>query len=428
MKKAVLIISLLLMLGGCGNNSELSAETVSETLPTSSVTANTEAEDTATTVTTTTTTEMTTAAETTVPEETITEETTSVTEPETPEPVIPPEAMAINVGKAYEGENYSFEYAVLDDENILVLYKFKARNGDNAKYTAAAKIFGISDGEEKAHIDIPETNADFFTVESAEWYNFYRNTSSDVCCAIYSCLNGGECITETVIYNDFTYENEEFGGNLSYYGSVIRTAGDHMAIISRYDNFYDTESGEIILNTIYEGDESKSTYRYDYVFPIDENSFVYRMWGYEWSHCFGIYDYLTGEARDVPNTVDADPICVHNGKIYSYYGDPDYTEYVIYATDVKTLETTPLFELDENLDLWELQITPDSSFLVYHDRNYEEGSLNIYLYDPDTFELVRKYVFENTNLYLNPIKFIGGRTALIQPHGKNVIYVLDLNK
>lgn len=425
MKKAALIILLLLMLGGCKNNSELSTETVSETLTTSSTMANTEnTED-----TTTTATSATTAAETTVPEETTTEETTTVTEPKPPEPVIPPEAKVIDVGKFYEGEQYYLDYTILDDENILVLYKFHKGSGGFVKYSAAAaKIFGISDGEEKAHIDIPVTNADFVTVESAEWYNFYRNTSSDVCCAIYSCENDSNRTTETVIYNDFTYENEEFGDNLSYYGSVIRTAGDHMAIISRYDNFYDTESGEIILNTIYEGDESKSTYRYDYVFPIDENSFVYRMWGYEWSHCFGIYDYTTGVARNVPNTVDAHPIAIHNGKIYSYYGDPDYTEYVIYATDVKTLEKTPLFELDENLTLWELQMTPDSSFLVYHDRNYEENSLNIYLYDPDTFELVRKYVFENTNLYLNPIKFVGDRTALIQPHGKNVIYVLDLNK
>lgn len=425
MKKAALIILLLLMLGGCGNYSELSTETVSETLLTSSAVTNTETEDTTATVTTTAT-SATTTAETTVPEE-----TTAVTEPKPPEPVIPPEAIAINVGKAYEGENYSFKYTVLDDENILVLYKFHDGSGGFVKYyAAAAKIFGISDGKEKAHIDIPVTNADSFTVESAEWYNFYRtkNNTSNVCCAIYSCENDSNRITETVIYNDFTYENGEFGDLLSYYGSVIRTAGDHMARISSYDNFYDTESGEIILNTIYEGDESKSTYRYDYVFPIDENSFVYRMWGYEWADCFGIYDYLTDEARDVPNTVDAHPIGVHNGKIYSYYGDPDYTEYVIYATDVKTLETTPLFEVDENLDLWELQITPDSSFLVYNDRNYEENSLNIYLYDPDTFELVRKYVFENTNLYLNPIKFIGDRTALIQPHEKNVIYVLDFNK
>ena len=328
MKKAALIILLLLMLGGCKNNSELSTETVSETLSASSATTNTETEDTTTTVTTTAT-SATTAAEATVPEETTTEETTAVTEPKPPEPVIPPDVMTIDVGKAYEGEKYYIDCTILDDENILVLYQFHNGIGGFVKcYAAAAKIFGISDGEEKAHIDIPLTNADFCTVESAEWYNFYRtkNNASDVCCAIYSCENGGNCTTETVIYNDFTYESKEFGDRLSYYGSVIRTAGDHMARISRYDNFYDMESGEIILNSIYEGDESKGNHNYSYEFPIDENSFVYSVWGYEWTYGFGIYDYTTGEARDVPYSFDSEAIGAHNGKIYfwSWDDDPDY--------------------------------------------------------------------------------------------------------
>lgn len=420
MKKAALIILLLLMLGGCGNNSELSGETVSETLSTSSVTENTEnTENPATTATSAKT-----AAETTVPAETTAEETTFVTESKPPEPVIPPDVMTIDAGKFYEGEQYHLEYTILDDENILVLYQFHDGSGGFLKfYAAAAKIFGISDGEEKAHIDIPVTNADSVTVESAEWYNFYRNTSSDVCCAIYSCENDSKRITETVIYNDFTYENGEFGDLLSYYGSVIRTAGDHMARISRYDNFYDTESGEIILNTIYEGDESKSTYRYGYEFPIDENSFVYHMWGYEWSHCFGIYDYLTGEARDVPNTVDADPIGVHNGKIYFWsWNYPDYTENVIYAADVKTLEKTPLFELDENDDPGNYRMPPSGEFL------YKCYSNSFTVYDPDNLNIIRKYEFENTYIRDWDIQFTKDGRAVLLDEKQKCLYILELNK
>ncbi|MDE6710139.1 MAG: hypothetical protein K2J76_06600 [Oscillospiraceae bacterium] len=424
MKKAALITLLLLMLGGCGNNSELSTETVSETLPTSSVTTNTDTEDTTTTVTTTAT-SATTAAETTVTEETTTGETTAVTEPKPPEPVIPPEATVIDVGKFYEGEQYYFDYTILDDENILVLYKFHDGSGGFVKFSAAAaKIFGISDGEEKAHIDLPVTNADFVTVENAEWYNFYRtkNNTSNVCCAIYSGENDSNRTTETVIYNDFTYENGEFGDLLSYYGSVIRTAGDHMAIISRYDNFYDTESGEIILNSIYEGDESKSTYRCGYEFPIDENSFVYHMWGYEWSHCFGIYDYLTGTARNVPNTVDTHPIAAHNGKIYSYYGDPDYTEHVIYATDVKTLETTPLFELDENDDPGDYRMPPNGEFL------YKCYSNSFTVYDPDNLNIIKKYEFENTYIRNWDVRFTGDGRAVLLDEKQKCLYILELNK
>ena len=425
MKKAALIILLLLMLGGCGNNSELSTETVSETLPTSSVTTNAETEDTAATVTTTEA-SATTAAETAVTEETTTEETTAVTEPKPPEPVIPPDVMTIDLGKAYEGEKYYIDCTILDDENILVLYQFHNGIGGFVKcHAAAAKIFGISDGEEKAHIDIPLTNADFCTVESAEWYNLYRsrnNSSDDVCCAIYSCENGGNCTTETVIYNDFTYESKEFGDRLSYYGSVIRTAGDHMAIISRYDNFYDTESGEIILNSIYEGDESKSTYRCGYEFPIDENSFVYHMWGYEWSHCFGIYDYTTGLARNVPNTVDAHPIAAHNGKIYSYYGDPDYTEYVIYATDVKTLEKTPLFKLDENDDPGDYRMPPSGEFL------YKCYSNSFTVYDPDNLNIIKKYEFENTYIRNWDVRFTEDDRAILLDEKQKCLYILELNK
>lgn len=438
MKKIFIAMAVLLLMSGCGNNASIPSETAenTQTAETSSATAS-ETETSATTSETVTTTET-----TTVPTETETEETTT-TKFERPEPILPTEAVKIDFGIDNE-QKYTAQIEIIDEENILVIYEFKNENYDII--AAEAKIFGVSDGEEKLNIEIPEGKADGYLTEDALTCRELRGYDDDVYFIIYgyeydgnSNINWGK--SETIVYNDYTYKTQKYTNGVSFYPRLIDIGGKHIIRETEYSNFYDHESNEIILNSIFEGYDSKSSVSYSYEFSIDEDRFVYSMWGYEWSWGFGIYDFTTGTARDVPDVHDYRPMGYHDGKIYSYYCEHDgFTDNILYVTDVNTLETTPFHEfyrgdrefIDpftnyDNYDyVYDYQMTPDGKFLMYTDGSGEV--FKVILYSIDTLEAVREYEFENTYIISWDIRFTEDGKAVFRDDKQECLYILDLNK
>lgn len=431
---AILAMSVLLMLCGCRENN---AETVTETV--SEISETTTVKTTASMVTTTA--EKTAAAivaeTTTVPTETTVTETT-VTKPDLPEPILPPEAVKIDMSIDSK-QKYTTQLEILDGENILVIYKFK--NADNEIIAADAKIFGVSDGGEKLHIEISKDKTDGYLVKDAK---NYRGDDENVYFAIYGyeCdgnINWGK--SETIVYTDYTYKTREYTNGVAYYPRLIDIGGKHTLRETQYSNFYDNESNEILLNSIFEGYDSKSGLSYSYEFAIDDDRFVYSMWGYEWSWGFGIYDFTTGTAMDVPNVGDHRTMGYHDGKIYSYYCEHDgFTDNILYVTDVNTLETTPFHEFyrgdrefidtftdDDNYDyVYDYKMTPDGKFLMNTDGSGEV--FKVILYNIDTLEAVREYKFENTYITSWNVELTEDGKAVLKDDKQKCLYILDLNK
>lgn len=364
-------------------------------------------------------------------------EETAAAKFEYPEPVLPPEAVKIDMSIDSK-QKYTTQLEILDGENILVIYKFK--NADNEIIAADAKIFGVSDGGEKLHIEMPKGKTDGYLVKDAK---NYRGDDENVYFAIYGyeCdgnINWGK--SETVVYTDLTYKTQKYTNGVSFYPRFIDIGGKHTIRETEYDNFYDCESNKIILNSIFEGYDSKDGVSYSYEFAIDGDRFVYSMWGYEWSWGFGIYDFTTGTARDVPNVRDHRPMGYHDGKIYSCYCEHDgFTDNILYVTDVNTLETTPFHEfyrgdrefIDpftdyDNYDyVYDYQMTPDGKFLMNTDGSGEV--FKVILYSIDTLEAVREYEFENTYITSWNVGLTEDGKAVLNDDKQKCLYILELD-
>lgn len=429
------LITVLLLLSGCKNAAEVQSGTVTETFSETSLETSAQTEISAETVTET-------SAETVTTTETSAEETTTE-KFEYPEPILPPEAVKIDIDIDSD-KKYTVQTEILDEENILVIYEFRDKNyGITA---AEAKIFGISDGEEKLHIEMPKGKVDGYLTKDALWSRKYRTDDENVYFAIYGYKRDGDSEidwgkSETVVYNDYTYKTQKYTNGVSYYPRLIDIGGKHIVRETAHSNFYDCESNEIILNSIFEGYDSKSGVSYSYEFSIDGDRFVYSMWGYEWSWGFGIYDFTTGTARDVPGVGDHRPMGYHDGKIYSCYCEHDgFTDNILYVTDVNTLETTPFHEfyhgdrefIDpftdyDNYDyVYDYKMTPNGKFLMNTD---EDGDVfKVILYSIDTLEAVREYEFKNTYICEWGIRFTEDGKAVLTDDKQKCLYVLDLNK
>lgn len=409
----------ILLLGGCKNGTEVQSETVTETTAGTAVPTETSAEKATTSLTAVATTDT-----TTVPTETTAEETTAA-KFEYPEPILPPEAVKIDVDSGFNGEKYNFDYRVLDGDNVLVLYTSE----NDGKVSARAKIFGISDGEEKVDINIPVTEADTFFVRDRA-YPYLDDES--ILCQIYGCYWDEDMYIErtcTAVKNDLSYSTDYTRSGF-WDNAYCRLPDGRSITRTDYGNIYEiTEDGsrEILLNAVYDGPDSKSNVYYRYKFAIDGNCFVYDMLGWEWIWGIGVYDFTTGEARDIPDTYEYTPLGYHDGKIYSYY-DPygGGSDNIIYVTDINTLETKPLFELDGQNMVYDYEMTSDGRFFVNTEYSPKEHTFKVILRSTDTFEIAKEYVYEN--IFEEPcctsVTDIG---AVIISGDEKDLYILDLD-
>lgn len=174
----------------------------------------------------------------------------------------------------------------------------------------------------------------------------------------------------------------------------------------------DTDSGEILV----EGYDGTSEYDLSitsqrYCFPIDENRFVYYTAGYERIPGFGIYDFSTGTATDVPDSRNLVPLGIRGGRIYSLQTEWDSLGHdtALYVTDTETLETELFMESPVSLELndyADYEMTESGSAIVmgYYPDD-ETVSPHLYLIDSDTKEFTvcdipgefRDYGFSKTD-------------------------------
>lgn len=190
----------------------------------------------------------------------------------------------------------------------------------------------------------------------------------------------------------------------------VEVCGHNIADWER--DIIDTDSGEILVGGYYgtsEYDLSVTSKRYR--FSIDENRFVYSTIGYENIPGFGVYDFSTGTASDVPGSRDLVPLGIRGGRIYSLQSEWDSgghdTE--LYVTDAETLETELFMEAPVSFGLndhADYEMTESGSVIVmgYYPDD-EAVSPQLYLIDPDTKEYAvcnipdefRGYGFSRTN-------------------------------
>lgn len=145
-----------------------------------------------------------------------------------------------------------------------------------------------------------------------------------------------------------------------------------------------------------EADENGFETRFQiYMFPIDENRFVYRTGGYESLPCFGLYDFGTDTASDVPDSRNLLPLGVHGGKVYSVKTAWDGFGTELYATDIQTLETEFFMDCPIALEMndyaeYDMPESGEYITLRLQPADYSSASV-LYVIEPDTGDIAGEY-------------------------------------
>lgn len=278
-----------------------------------------------------------------------------------------------------------------DSENIFGSRRFF--NGDilcelyNVKeseevYSGELRFYNINEGTFEKSIPIPM---------DWDFYGFMGGGYGTVLCKviIYTYVNKGaedgliEKDSVLTVYNDYTYDISDY----TLENAAVERNG-HMISDWELDLVCLDGEPEVIVPGSYREDDEYGFYTQtkNYKFPIDENRFVYTTGGYESMPGFGVYDFNTGTARDVPDSRDLLPLGVHDGKIYSEKTAWDgYGGSEIFVTDMETLETSFFTEFPEEFRLNEtiFYLMPESGSYIIGVKEYEYNS-TIYRVDPDT--------------------------------------------
>lgn len=190
------------------------------------------------------------------------------------------------------------------------------------------------------------------------------------------------------VKNDYSFEYSEYdiqaaallrsGHNITQWYNDIIDADTEMKIVEGYESEGDGYRVETVRSQ-------------EYMFPIDEDRFVYLTNGYEYTPCFGIYDFRTDTAADVPDTEDLTPIGVHGGKIYSALKPWGKSPSDIYVTDIETLETVKF--TDTPAGECYCYKMPESGDKIVYMRGSKGDELHAVLgvADPDTGDIKKEY-------------------------------------
>ena len=209
--------------------------------------------------------------------------------------------------------------------------------------------------------------------------------------------NNYDSETQTIIstvarvYDDFSVEIIENAAPeelcFEHYGHMLANSGLDIVCL-------DNGSEVIVPGSSRDDDEyGFYTQKQYYMFPIDENRFVYRTGGYESLPGFGIYDFETNTASYVPDSTDLIPIGgVHDGKIYSVKTAWDGFGSLLFTTDTDTLETSFFMNFPYELELNEYvqYFMPENGnyILALKEDRSEEWIFGVkdsfYIIDPDT--------------------------------------------
>lgn len=213
------------------------------------------------------------------------------------------------------------------------------------------------------------------------------------------------------VKNDYSFEYSEYdrqtaalsrvGHNITQWYNDIIDADTEIKIVEGYESEGDGYRIETVRSQ-------------EYMFPIDENRFVYLTNGYEYTPCFGIYDFRTDTAADVPDSEDLTPIGVHGGKIYSALKPWGKSPSDIYVTDIETLETVKSIDaLASEHCCYKMPESGDK--IVYiHDPKGDEFQTVLGVADPDTGNIKKEYELPyGSEFYSEQLYFADNDTVVI---------------
>lgn len=228
------------------------------------------------------------------------------------------------------------------------------------------------------------------------------------------------------VKNDYSYEFSEYIPK----NAALPVGGHNIA--EWYLDIFDADRDMMLL----EGRESDSDdgtfsgYRYYvYMFPIDENRFVYLTGGYEYTSCFGIYDFRTDTATDLDGTENLRPLGIHNGKIYSVLKPWDKNDSDIYVTDIETLETVKAM-YDLTGSEYRYYSMPESGDYILYMQRYNVGNIPnvIGVIDPDTGEITKQYNIPYGDKFYSQMYLVDENTAVIISDNMDEALIIDITK
>lgn len=267
------------------------------------------------------------------------------------------------------------------DGCFLLRFNIMTGSGENATFTDTVCRF--------VDADTLETRLEF-----AAAFDEVSCGSGNVLCRLYSEDDDSGRITTYTVYKDFTYDTAE-GDNMSFshYGRDIEYIYP--------DLLY---NGEVIVPGYIDTETELGFYSTSeyYGFAIDENRFVYYTLGYERLPGFGIYDFTTNEARDVPDSQDKIPFGYADGMIYSYGAYWDGWDTTLYVTDPVTLETTLLtdfpYELDKNRYIEYSMPVGGEYILAFEPGTYDNAVSRAYIINLSG-EIIAEYEYGEDKAY-----------------------------
>ena len=274
----------------------------------------------------------------------------------------------------------------------------KVTNSDGTYSRKVLRFYNIDDETIEKNIVIPDS------------YNFeeFIGGGGDILCKakLTHYISRNSVVFEEysvmTVKKDYSVEYSEYdrqtaalplsGHNITQWYNDIIDADTETKIVEGYESEGDGYRIEDVISQ-------------EYMFPIDENRFVYLTKGYEYTPCFGIYDFITGTAADVPDTEDLMPIGVRGGKIYSALKPWGKSPSDIYVTDIETLETVKSTDaLAGEYCYYKMPEIGDKIAYLYDPKGVEFHNI-LGIANPDTGDIIEEYelpydsIFSSDQLY-----------------------------
>ncbi|MGN0638992.1 MAG: hypothetical protein ACI4J0_11525 [Huintestinicola sp.] len=351
-------------------------------------------------------------------------ETLSETDNEIIKPVIIDEREAVPDGftpalefNEFADEGYYYgSHSVSGSDVLLVCFCYDPNRGDEIKPCYLVGI-SLTDKKQLFRIDAPSSDCYFDLTENI------TDGEKSACAALEKI--GGEKVSLIEFDKDGNYKiTEEAGSDDIVYswgdravktvnGSIVN-ALDGSVLCQRYDEENDPD----FVNS--------KVYRFS--MPLDNDRFIYQMFGYEWSEGAGIYDLSTSTSVNFPDSMNTAPLGVHNGMVYTVDSFDGVGEN-IYITDPATLEKKLFcgspYELQMN-DMLYYEMPSSGEFIlaVYAPWFEREENAKLALLSPDTGEIMTEYTLPDIPNYYPP--FFTDNYICLFDYTDDIIYTLPM--
>ena len=370
MKKQAVLSAIILVTFLCScNTNESTAST--ETVPVTTAETELTSSVTETTTETAPSEEAEALSETEVSSES---ETTAETAP--PEPILPENAVLIDdITYPSDGKTRKVKtYTLLDNDTLCRAVSVNEAESYELYFNS------LSDGKEAGYISLDPSFSD---IEDKYVLSFQPvdNALCSICLWEHDYFSATTTVVkEAVVYEDYSVEINEVSKPYIY------TVGNHK-IYEKDGSLFDFDTDKLLvegtldIHTFDDGykDVGKGI-RYQSVdFTVDDDSFVYRTGGYEWTFGFGYYDYRTGENKFF-DLYDHYTLGMYDGKILSIEAYDYCFMPTIYSTDPQTAETE-IFMEEADFPTDHMMLSQDENYIASFCSNSNSSNDKLILVD-----------------------------------------------